>query len=217
MPNTFVCCHGSEQYSRNKLTTLHSPLNKAINPCLHMCAHFEKGAVSPAPGIEPRFRSHSRTRRRQHTVHSNETYAKAAFRSIQDETAQVNRQYSGESRIWPPLPPSPPPHLLHERTTPIYTDNTTSHGPYNPHSPHLPDTTPRDIGISVTNAQLRAAFGPSPIFQPDDPSDQQDAELEWMKGLSLGEMLRVMRGGDDNDPHHSHSTAHPLGNATSTS
>jgi hypothetical protein len=162
--------------------------------------------ASRPPGLEPGFEDRIRRQRSRGGARRGGSYATAAFHSVQNETAALNRQYSGDSvpSQWPPLPQSPPRHSVAPASTPFHSpshENSASFDDEDDSSStySLPETVPYGIGMVVTNAQLCAAFGPSPIFQMGpafEEPDSADAELEMMKSLSLVDMLRVMQGDD---------------------
>jgi hypothetical protein len=169
-----------------------------------MDAHFGAGVAARPHGLEPGVEDRIRRQRSRGGARRGGSYATAAFHSVKHETAQLNRQYSGDSAQtqWPPLPQSPPRRSIAPAPTPSHSlvthEKTASFDDdYDLYADFAPDTVPYGVGMGVTNAQLCAAFGASPIFQTgpafEDP-DSHDAEMEMMKSLSLVDMLRVMQG-----------------------
>ena len=176
---------------------------------VRMSAHFGGGVAARPHGLEPGVEDRIRRQRGRGAGWRRGSYSTAAFHSVKHETTLLNRQYSGESAQtqWPPLPQSPPLPLVAPAPTPFhfsathqrpvsFNDNNDSHADL------APDMVPYGVGMTVSNAQLCAAFGPSPIFQvgaaPGEASSfsSPDEELEMMKSLSLVDMIRVMQGAE---------------------
>ena len=174
-----------------------------------MSAHFGGGVAARPHGWEPGVGDRIRRQSSRGGARRGGSYSAAAFRSVNHETSLLNRQYSGDSAHtqWPPLPQSPPRHSIAPAPTPFHSpvthEKTTSFNDNNDSHAYLaPDMVPYGVGMAVSNEQLCAAFGPSPIFQigvaSGEPSSfsSPDEELEMMKSLSLVDMMRVMQGAE---------------------
>lgn len=131
-----------------------------------------------------------------------------ATRGIQKEALSefmINHSRTGE--WWPELPEptivngSPPPRRSRGRAprSPLARTNLAHEDTIM--SPMAAEVLPPDNPvITLTDHQLRQAFGPSPIFGATPPSPKRsnsedaDAELEAMKQLSIEELLTVFKG-----------------------
>lgn len=182
-----------------------------------LSAHFQHyGTPRTEPSVQDRVR-------RQHGMkgrRSQSSYARAAQQSVQQRAMHADiywRQQAGNrwnnsspvpSNTLPPrgaaVPPNAmagfdPPPMLH----PMHDYPVDIRPPISP-------------TITITDAQMRAAFGPSPIFgtsdvgyatpatMPANPAspiqetygELVEDDLESMKALSLSEMVAVMHGAE---------------------
>ena len=163
-----------------------------------LSAHFQHyGTPRTEPSVQDRVR-------RQHGMKgrkSQSSYARAAQQSVQQRAMHADmywRQQAG-NRWNNPMAGFGPPPMLH----PMHDYPVDIRPPISP-------------TITITDAQMRAAFGPSPIFgtsdvgyatpatmpaNPTSPIQETydelvEDDLESMKALSLSEMVAVMHGAE---------------------
>lgn len=173
-----------------------------------VAAPFQSPAYGRSePGVGDRVRRQQSRRR---------SYATATFDTVRNRAFTQDNYYRQQAGEQPRAFRHPSPV---KSTAPRRVADVSHHNEMHPMFDYPADIRPEiRPNITVTDAQIRAAFGPSPIFgstltgnplSPEalifipalppspifvPPSEDDDDELESMKSLTLNEMVAVMHG-----------------------